>query len=56
MCGWCKDKWGISWQITPIQVTEATMGPDPEIARRAFEAFMPMKKLDIAKIQAACRA
>jgi predicted 3-demethylubiquinone-9 3-methyltransferase (glyoxalase superfamily) len=55
MCGWCKDKWGVSWQITPLALTKATMGPDPAVAKRAFEAMMRMKKIDIATIEAACR-
>jgi 2-polyprenyl-6-hydroxyphenyl methylase/3-demethylubiquinone-9 3-methyltransferase len=52
-CGWCKDKWGISWQITPRQLTEAVTGSDPAAAKRAFEAMMTMKKIDVAKIEAA---
>jgi len=55
MCGWCKDKWGVSWQITPIAMTKAFTSPDPAIAKRAFEAMMEMKKIDIATIEAACR-
>jgi len=54
-CGWCKDKWGVSWQITPLALTKATMGADPGVAKRAFEAMMTMKKIDIAAIVAACR-
>lgn len=54
-CGWCKDKWGISWQISPRVLTDAVMSPDAEIARRAFTAMMPMKKIDIATIEAAIR-
>jgi predicted 3-demethylubiquinone-9 3-methyltransferase (glyoxalase superfamily) len=54
-CGWCKDKWGISWQITPVALTEAFNDPDPAVARRAFEAMMTMKKIDVAKIEAARR-
>ena len=53
-CGWCKDKWGISWQITPRVLTEA-MAQGGEVARRAFTAMMPMKKIDVAAIQAAVR-
>jgi len=52
-CGWCKDKWGISWQITPVALTAAITDPDPAAAQRAFEAMMPMRKIDIAKIEAA---
>ena len=53
MCGWCKDKWGFSWQITPRVLLDATTNPDPAVAKRAFEAMMTMKKIDIAKIEAA---
>ncbi|MCW5768996.1 MAG: VOC family protein [Phycisphaeraceae bacterium] len=52
-CGWCKDKWGISWQITPVILTQSILDPDPGIAKRAFEAMMTMGKIDIAKIEAA---
>jgi predicted 3-demethylubiquinone-9 3-methyltransferase (glyoxalase superfamily) len=55
MCGWCKDKWGLSWQITPIVLMEAVGGPDKAAAKRAFEAMMEMKKIDIAAIEAAVR-
>ena len=54
-CGWCKDKWGLNWQITPRVLTDATMGGDPEVAKRAFDAMMTMKKIDIAAIEAAVR-
>jgi predicted 3-demethylubiquinone-9 3-methyltransferase (glyoxalase superfamily) len=54
-CGWCKDKWGLSWQITPIVLTEAITDPDPAAAKRAFDAMMQMKKIDIAAIEAARR-
>lgn len=54
-CGWCKDKWGLSWQITPIALTQAVSNPDPVIAKRAFDAMMEMRKIDIAAIEAACR-
>lgn len=54
-CGWCKDKWGLSWQITPIALTKAYTSPDPNVARRAFEAMMTMTKIDVAKIEAAVR-
>jgi len=54
-CGWCKDKWGLSWQITPRVLTEAIADSCPAIARRAFEAMMTMKKIDIAAIEAARR-
>ena len=52
-CGWCKDKWGISWQITPRILTEAYTGSDRVVAKRVFEAMMTMKKIDIAVINAA---
>lgn len=54
MCGWCKDKWGISWQITPRTLTEA-MAKGGDEAKRAFEAMMKMKKIDVAAIDAARR-
>ena len=53
-CGWCKDKWGVSWQITPKALTEAMMAGGDE-ARRAFEAMMTMQKIDVAAIEAARR-
>ena len=52
-CGWCKDKWGFSWQITPRVLLEATASPDKAAAKRAFEAMMTMKKIDVARIEAA---
>ena len=52
-CGWCKDKWGLSWQITPIALTKAVTDPDPIVAKRAFDAMMTMRKIDIAIIEAA---
>ena len=55
MCGWCKDRWGYSWQITPRVLLEANSNPDKAAARRAFEAMMTMRKIDIAKIEAAVR-
>jgi 2-polyprenyl-6-hydroxyphenyl methylase/3-demethylubiquinone-9 3-methyltransferase len=54
-CGWCKDKWGLSWQITPVALTEAVTDPDRAAAKRAFEAMMQMTKIDIAAIEAARR-
>jgi 2-polyprenyl-6-hydroxyphenyl methylase/3-demethylubiquinone-9 3-methyltransferase len=54
-CGWCKDRWGLSWQITPKALMEAIGDPDRAAAKRAFEAMMPMKKIDIAAIEAARR-
>jgi predicted 3-demethylubiquinone-9 3-methyltransferase (glyoxalase superfamily) len=53
-CGWCKDRWGLSWQITPRALTDALAAGGDE-ARRAFEAMMPMKKIDVAAIEAARR-
>jgi predicted 3-demethylubiquinone-9 3-methyltransferase (glyoxalase superfamily) len=52
-CGWCKDKWGLSWQITPRSLIEAITDPDPAAAKRAFNAMMEMTKIDIAAIEAA---
>lgn len=54
-CGWCKDKWGVSWQITPIALTQAWTNPDRAAAKRAFDAMMTMTKIDVAKIEAAVR-
>ncbi|CAN5227562.1 VOC family protein [soil metagenome] len=54
-CGWCKDKWGLNWQITPRVLSEAISDPDPAKAKRAFNAMMEMTKIDIAKIEAALR-
>ena len=55
MCGWCKDRWGFSWQITPRALLAATTDPDRAAARRAMEAMMTMKKIDIARVEAARR-
>lgn len=52
-CGWCKDRWGFSWQITPRVLLEAMDNPDRAAAKRAFEAMMTMGKIDVAKIEAA---
>ena len=52
-CGWCKDRWGFSWQITPRVLLEGNMDPDPAVARRVFEAMMTMHKIDVARIKAA---
>ena len=52
-CGWCKDRWGLSWQITPRALTAAITDPDPAAAARAFAAMMEMTKIDIAAIEAA---
>jgi predicted 3-demethylubiquinone-9 3-methyltransferase (glyoxalase superfamily) len=54
-CGWCKDKWGLSWQITPAVLIEAITDPDEAAAKRAFDAMMGMTKIDIAAIEAARR-
>jgi predicted 3-demethylubiquinone-9 3-methyltransferase (glyoxalase superfamily) len=54
-CGWCQDKWGLSWQITPIALMQAVTGPDRAAAKRVFDAMMPMRKIDIATIEAARR-
>ncbi len=54
-CGWCKDKWGLSWQITPRALTEAITDPNPAAAQRAFAAMMGMRKIDVATIEAARR-
>ena len=53
MCGWCKDKWGFSWQITPRALIEAMENPDKDAAKRAMDAMLKMKKIDIATIEAA---
>ena len=52
-CGWCKDKWGLSWQITPAVLIKAVTNPDPAVAKRAFDAMMQMRKINIADIEAA---
>lgn len=54
-CGWCKDKWGLSWQITPRVLLDAVTDRDPAVAKRAFDVMMTMKKIDIARIEAARR-
>lgn len=54
-CGWCKDRWGLSWQITPVALTQAISDPDPAAAKRAFDAMMTMTKIDVAAIEAARR-
>lgn len=55
MCGWCKDRWGVSWQITPRILVQSIADPDREAAKRVFEAMMPMRKIDIAAIEEARR-
>jgi len=52
-CGWCTDRWGISWQITPRVLTEGMADPDPAVAKRVMEAMMPMGRIDVAAIEAA---
>lgn len=54
-CGWCKDKWGLSWQITPRVLTEGMAHPDPDVRARVFSAMMTMHKIDHAAIEAAAR-
>ncbi|MBO6667212.1 VOC family protein [Parvibaculum sp.] len=55
-CGWCKDRWGFSWQITPARLLELNTSPDKAKAKRVFEAMMKMKKIDIAALEAAAKA
>jgi predicted 3-demethylubiquinone-9 3-methyltransferase (glyoxalase superfamily) len=55
MCGWCKDKWGVNWQITPVVLSQSITDPDPAVAKRVFEVMMTMQKIDVAKIEAARR-
>jgi predicted 3-demethylubiquinone-9 3-methyltransferase (glyoxalase superfamily) len=52
-CGWCKDRWGVSWQITPRVLTEAFKSSDPSVVKRAFDAMMTMQKIDVSIIEAA---
>ena len=54
-CGWCKDHWGFSWQITPRQLTQGMVDPDEVVSKRVMEAMMTMRKIDIAQIEAAHR-
>jgi predicted 3-demethylubiquinone-9 3-methyltransferase (glyoxalase superfamily) len=54
-CGWCKDRWGLNWQITPRVLTEGIADADPTVAKRVFEAMMTMRKIDVAAIEAARR-
>lgn len=53
VCGWCKDRWGFSWQITPRLLLDMTTSDDRGLAKRAFEAMLTMTKIDIAKLEAA---
>ncbi|MBB3713383.1 putative 3-demethylubiquinone-9 3-methyltransferase (glyoxalase superfamily) [Limimaricola variabilis] len=55
-CGWCKDRWGHSWQITPRRLLDLTTGAERDVARRAFEAMMTMGKIDVAALEAAVGA
>lgn len=52
-CGWCKDKWGVSWQVTPAVLINAITNPDPAAAKRAFDAMMQMRKINITDIETA---
>lgn len=52
-CGWCKDKWGLNWQITPVALTKGVTDPDPAVAKRVFDVMMTMKKIDVAAVEAA---
>jgi predicted 3-demethylubiquinone-9 3-methyltransferase (glyoxalase superfamily) len=52
-CGWCQDKWGLSWQISPTALTKAVTGSDAAAAQRVWNAMMQMKKIDVATIEAA---
>lgn len=54
-CGWCKDKWGLSWQITPVVLSQGVADPDPAVAKRVFDAMMTMRKIDVAAIEKARR-
>ena len=54
-CGWCKDKWGLNWQITPRVLTDAMANPDAAVRKRTFEAMMTMTKIDVAAIEAAVK-
>lgn len=54
-CGWCKDKWGLSWQITPVVLSQGVTDPDPAVAKRVFDVMMTMRKIDVAAIEKARR-
>jgi predicted 3-demethylubiquinone-9 3-methyltransferase (glyoxalase superfamily) len=54
-CGWCKDKWGLNWQITPAVLIQGITDSDPAVAKRVFDAMLTMKKIDVAQIEAARR-
>jgi predicted 3-demethylubiquinone-9 3-methyltransferase (glyoxalase superfamily) len=55
VCGWCKDRWGFSWQITPRVLLEGNNSPDPAVAKRVFDAMNTMGKIDVARIEAAAK-
>ena len=55
-CGWCREKFGYNWQVTPVQMPELFNDPDPERGRKAFEAVMTMKRIDLVAIKAAMDA
>lgn len=55
-CGWCKDRWGVSWQITPRALSDGMADPDPQATKRVFEAMMTMQKIDVAAIERARRS
>ncbi|MGB7324594.1 MAG: VOC family protein [Rubripirellula sp.] len=54
-CGWCKDRWGLNWQITPVVLSQGVTNPNPAVAKRVFEAMMTMQKIEVAAIEAAVR-
>ena len=54
-CGWCRDKWGLSWQIIPTALSNSIADPNPAVAKRVFEAMMEMQKIDVAAIEEARR-
>ncbi|OYZ40162.1 MAG: hypothetical protein B7Y31_07005, partial [Novosphingobium sp. 16-62-11] len=54
-CGWCKDKWGLNWQITPRVLSAGMSDPDPDVRARVFAAMMTMRKIDHAAIEAAAK-
>ena len=54
-CGWCKDKWGLNWQITPAVLVKGVTDPDPVVAKRVFDTMMTMHKIDVAAIEKARR-
>jgi 2-polyprenyl-6-hydroxyphenyl methylase/3-demethylubiquinone-9 3-methyltransferase len=54
-CGWCKDKWGLSWQISPVVLMKAVTDPDLALAKRAFDAMLEMRKIDVSAVEEAIR-